>query len=431
MKPVAAAWRDYRDAARSFSPAARRFLLSTLFAYSAFGIHQVLFNLYLVEGGFRESFVGRTLSMMGLGLAVAALPAGVLADRWGRRRCLIAGGIIDAAALGLRALTIEPSLLLATSFVAGFGQSMIAIAAAPFLTEHSGTRERTHLFSAYFALQLLAGVAGSLIGGWLPHALDALALGGLDRFHAYRATLVTGAVIEMASTLPLLLLRGHSETPVVHERAERAQHVSRLYGIGAFALLLGSGAGLVIPFMNLYFASRFQCSSAQIGVFFSLAQVSTALAALIGPALSRRFGRLRTAVGSQMLSIPFLVTLGFETHLGLAVGAFWIRATLMQAAMPLLMSFIMEALPPSLRARSTSLINLCWNVGWAASATLSGVVIQSFGYATPFSVCAVLYLAATVTFWLSFRNVTEGIAEPVPAAEALAAEPARVDTPLE
>ena len=63
----------------------------------------------------------------------------------------------------------------------------------------------------------------------------------------------------------------------------------------------------------------------------------------------------------------------------------------MQAATPLLQAFVMEALPPSLRARATSLINLVWNVGWAVSATLAGVIIQRFGYAVPFYMTAVLY----------------------------------------
>jgi len=423
MSPVAAAWRDYRDAARAFSPAARAFLLATLFSWTGFGVNQVLFNLYLVEAGYRESFVGHAVSMTGFGLALAALPSGWLADHWGRRRCLVTGGVIDGLALAIRALTVHPTALLATSFVAGFGQSMIAIAAAPYITDHSTPRERTHLFSAFFSFQLLAGVSGSLLGGWLPHGLLALPGTGLSRFVAYRITLVTGAVIEILSVIPLLALHAPAEAPVRRSPILSDPHGLRvLTRIALFAALLGAGAGLVIPFMNLYFKTRFACSSAQIGVFFSLAQVSTALAALFGPAFARRFGRLRTAVGSQLLSIPFMVTLGFENRLGLAVGAFWLRATLMQASMPLLTAFIMESLPLHLRARATSMLNLLWNVGWAVSATLAGGIIQNFGYAVPFTVTGALYLAATGSFWLSFRHMRE---EGTPAPEALTVEAGR------
>jgi predicted MFS family arabinose efflux permease len=136
------------------------------------------------------------------------------------------------------------------------------------------------------------------------------------------------------------------------------------------------------------------------------------MASLLGPALARRFGMLRTAVAAQVLSLPFLVTLGVEQRLGVAVAAFWMRATLMQASTPLVQAFVMEALPPSLRARSTSLITLVWNVGWAVSATLSGVIIQRFGYHVPFYITAMLYGLAATTFYLSFRHTRVGSPAP-------------------
>jgi MFS family permease len=192
----------------------------------------------------------------------------------------------------------------------------------------------------------------------------------------------------------------------------------RLFPIALNAALIGAGAGLVIPFMNLYFQTRFHCSSGQIGLFFSLAQVFTALASLLGPAVARRFGKLRTAVASELLSLPFLVTLGAESHLGTAVVAFWLRATLMQASTPLLQTFIMEALPAGLRARATSIMNLVWNVGWAVSATLAGLIIQRFGYAVPFYCTAALYAIAATTFYLAFRRTAEIPAEPRLSEEA-------------
>jgi predicted MFS family arabinose efflux permease len=159
--------------------------------------------------------------------------------------------------------------------------------------------------------------------------------------------------------------------------------------------------------MNLYFKNRFQCSSAQIGLWFSIAQVCTAFAALSAPAVAKRFGKLRSAVGSELLSLPFLVTLGGERHLGVAVVAFWLRASFMQASTPLVQAFTMEVLPRELRARATSLTNMAWNIGWAASATLAGTVIEHFGTTTPFYITAALYLTAATTFFLAFRGTPE------------------------
>lgn len=415
MRPLAAALDDYLSAVAAFSRPARLFLLSALLTWCAHGIQSVLFNLFLSAHGHREAFIGRAIAMNGIGLALAAWPAGMLADRWGRRRCLMLGVAVETVGMLARALVDAPEIILAASFVAGIGQSLLAIAAAPFLSEHSTARERTHLFSAFFAIELFAAVIGSLVGGGAPQLLRAFPTQGwLAGPMADRATLVLGALIAGAAILPYLRMAGLQERPLAHGVAPAAPaERKQLVPIAVNAFLIGAGAGLVIPFMNLYFAGRFAASSAQIGVFFSLAQVSTAIAALLAPVVARRFGKLRTATISQLLSLPFLITLGAESHLHFAVIAFWLRATFMQAATPLLGAFVMEALPPSLRARATSLMNLVWNVGWATSATLSGVLIQRFGYAVPFYVTAFLYAFAALLFYFSFRHHRDASDQPI------------------
>ena len=400
------AWIEYRDAVRAFSPPARLFLLATLLTWASHGVAQVLFNLFLVEAGYREAFVGRAISLTGLGLALTALPAGMLAERWGHRRTLILGAVIEGIGMLARALAPTPGIIAAASFASGSGQAMLAIAAAPFLSEHSTTRERTHLFSTFFAIELVAGVFGSFAGGALPKLLQSLPQPlAPDLLHAYRWTLCFGAGLAVCAAFPIARIgaaRGAGHSSEVYRPARGDTRLLAQIAINFF--LIGAGAGLVIPFMNLYFAQRFQCSSAQIGSFFSLAQLLTAVAAMSAPVLAGRFGRLRTATVLQLMSLPFLVTMGAESRLDIAVAAFCMRATLMQASSPLLVSFVMETLPAGLRARSTSINNLVWNIGWAVSATLAGWIIERFGYAVPFYITAALYAVATVYFYLAFRR---------------------------
>ena len=364
--------------------------------------------------------MGHVVSMNALGMALLALPAGILADRWGRRRCLLLGAVVEGLALAARALVGSPGVIGGASFLVGAGQSLYAIAAAPFISEHSTARERTHLFSAFFSVELLAAVVGSMLGGWTPKLLHLLPLAARpDLLGAYRWTLLEGAALALVGMVPLVLLRGVREQRLTHPRLARDPEARKLIPIGANAFMLGAGAGLVIPFMNLYFATRFRCSSAQIGVFFAITQVTTALAAALGPALARRFGKLRTATASELLSLPFLITLGAEKKLEVAVVAFWARATLMQSGSPLINTFVMESLPQSLRARSASVNHMVWNTGWAVSATLAGWIIQRFGYAMPFYITAVLYATAATSFYLAFRHQPE-----VRTVEAPVADPA-------
>ena len=68
-------------------------------------------------------------------------------------------------------------------------------------------------------------------------------------------------------------------------------------------------------------------------VLLPIAQIFTALASLLGPVVARHFGKLRTAVVAELLSLLFLVTLGIEHRLETAVVVFWIRATLMRGGL--------------------------------------------------------------------------------------------------
>jgi MFS family permease len=407
MSSLRAVWCEYAQAVRAFSRPAWLLVLSIFLVWTVRGVHGVLFNLYLVEAGHETAFVGRVLAMTGAGIALGALPAGLLAERWGRRRCLIAGLAMEGAGLVLRSWVAGRDAIAAFSFLGGAGQSLYQIAALPFLTEHSGPSERTHLFSFTFAAALLAGVAGSVAGGALPAVLvgfpDAIRPGTLG---AYRIALVGAGLCAVVAGAPLARLRGLREASAARERESQPAGSGRMLVPIAFNfLLVGCGAGLVVPFMNLYFRDRFGSSSVEIGAYFSIASLAAAAAALAGPAVARRFGTLRTAVACELLSLPFLVTMGAERSLSVAVAAFWLRATLMQAGTPLLQTFVMEALPPGMRARSSSVNNLLWNLGWAASAGSAGLLIQRWGYSLPFFLTAALYATASIGFYLHFRDL--------------------------
>ena len=133
------------------------------------------------------------------------------------------------------------------------------------MTEHSTARERTHLFSAYFAVALLAGVAGSLLGGWFRERCCACRSGSTPSAPT-ACTLVLSARDRLVVAGAVWPRCDRARARAAHHAATRGAPALRLLvPIALNAFLIGAGAGLVIPFMNLYFKTRFDCSSAQIG----------------------------------------------------------------------------------------------------------------------------------------------------------------------
>src|SRR5699024_1918102 len=76
-------------------------------------------------------------------------------------------------------------------------------------------------------------------------------------------------------------------------------------------LIIGTGSGLVIPYLNLYFADRFDASTSVIGIIIALGQGATAVAMFIGPMVVKRLGEVRAVVILQLLSLPFLLLTAF------------------------------------------------------------------------------------------------------------------------
>jgi MFS family permease len=391
---------------REITPNARLFLLATLLSWVGLSVNQVVFNLYLVAAGYEADFVGAVTSMMGLGMAATALPAGWMADRFGRRACLLGGSVVIATALLARSLSLSPGALFASTLLLGAGQAVVTIAASPFMIENSEEFERTHLFSMHFVVVLLGGLLGNLMGGELPGLFENQLPDTLvpSPLIAYRYALVAGALASVLAAWPLLSVR---EAPA-HERpavepARARDHAGLLSRLGLYYLVVGFGAGLIMPFFNLYFSQRYAANAGQIGLYFSVAQVLTLAATLTGPLLARRMGKLQAVTVLQLLSLPFLVTLGVETTLAVSVAAFWLRSVFMQMSSPLVTSFAMELIPAALRARAQAIDNMCWYVGWAMSSLISGQIMARFGFEWPYYLTALCYGVLTILFWWFFR----------------------------
>lgn len=399
-------FRDTYYTTREFSENARLFLVSTFLSWAGFSVSQVLFNLYLTEGGFGEAFAGRCAALTGLGVGLTAFPASFLADRVGRRLTLLLGSSGLGLCLLLRPLTLDPAVLLGLSFGVGAFQALVSITASPFMSENSESHVRTHLFSAHFVSILGAGILGNLAGGALPEWLRGQAWLGLGSWlSAYRWTLAAGAAVTASAIWPLLSVREVPPRELEREPAASWKGSGRaVRNLMINYALIGCGAGLIMPFFNLYFANRFQCTSGQIGWFFATSQVFTIAAALLGPWLARRYGMLPTITGLQLASLPFLVTLGVESTLTLAVVAFWVRASLMQAASPLLSALTMELVPLALRNRVMGLCNTVWQLGWAVTSNASGWLLAHAGYEYPYYVTAVFYALASLHLFRSFRR---------------------------
>ncbi|MBN1422780.1 MAG: MFS transporter [Planctomycetes bacterium] len=394
--------KEYARQIRRFSPNARRYLGATFIHGFSWQVMLTLYNLYLKELHYAEGIMGGRLFFQGLGTVLVAIPAAIAIDRLPLKRVMTAACVANAATFAILAFATSIRLLQLVSFLWGASMTVHIVAASPFFMRNSSNDERTHLFSVNQATSWLAGFLGALAAGHVPGLV--VALGG-SLVIGYRAGLLLGAAVTLAG----IGFYARIETPAAERRgpvAWRAYLTTRDWGttirLCLPLALIGMGAGLIIPFFNMYFTRRFSLEAGAIGRIFAVGQLFTVVGFLAGPLVGRRIGLTPAASITQLASIPFFLILAFTGSLPLAVGAYWLRGSLMNMAWPLYNNFAMESVAPDHHAGTNSLLTLSWNAAWMVSALASGALIEAHGFVPVMLATIGIYILVSLMILLFF-----------------------------
>jgi len=395
--------RRYAQNVRAFSPNASLYLISTVISSSAFGVFRLLFNFYVLSLGYDQALVGNLVTTSSLTALIAAVPMGYLADVLGRKISLIGGGVLTIVSITGMLIFPSPLTFILMNILLGLGQSLSGVTMGPFLMENSGEKERTYLFSFSSGLSMAASSVGNWIGGSLPTWLAGLAGGDATGSAAYRLALAVVVVIAGLSVIPLFMMRMRRIT--VTERSLFApfsyfkDHPVLLGKLVLPMLVTSIGAGLIMPFMNIFFRQVHGQSDSAIGTLFAFGSLAMGIGLLIAPPLAERYGKIQLVVVTQALSIPFLILLGFSPAYWLSASAYYIRVALMNMSSPVYQTFVMEKVEPSARATVASLVSMANSFGWAFSPTISGSIQVRYGFGPAFILTIILYAVSISMYW--------------------------------
>ncbi|WP_442596007.1 MFS transporter [Neobacillus sp. D3-1R] len=404
-------YKEWATQIRGYNRNIRLALLSSVFIQIGMGIFMVIYNFYIRGLGFSEHVNGQIISMNSLATALILIPAGLLSDRLGRKNVMIFGVVLTGAFLIFRSIIEIQHLLVMFSFLTGLTMAFVQVSGIPWLAENSTPAQRVHLFSIHFAVMTGANVIGNLLGGAFTDFFSLF----YTEVESIRATLLIGALVFLIGMTPILKFKEverkkqEKEKPF-KEKVKLHSDSIKIVLLFAFAqLLIGIGAGLVIPYLNLYFSDRFSASNTTIGLIISLGQAATAIAIIIGPLVVRKIGEVKAVVTLQLLSLPFLLLTAYTEHLWLAAIGFLFRQALMNAGNPIQMSLMMSKVDNSMKGLANSVNQMVFNLGWAMMGPVStGIVVKYgtyWGYATVFSITASLYLVGSVYFYIVFKKL--------------------------
>ena len=350
------------------------------------------YNLFLLDLGFHERFLGFVTSALAIGGLAGALPAGVMARRIGLRNsllvCFSLAGLFSAA----RSLVDLPAALIGLSFFAGAATTIWAVVIAPAIAQLTSEKTRSLGFSVIFSSAVALGILNGLFCGHLPGWLADLHP-GISVLHTKQIGLLVGAAISLVGLWPASRLRLGKPPASAEKFYPRNVYVYRyLIAMAVWTLVLAS----IPPFATAYFSQHVGMDVARIGSVFSVAQIAQMIDTLAAPVIFRRFGFASGIAATQVAAAIALVGLAWVQGPASATVLYVLFNGVVWMSEPGMLTLLMGLVKPEERTGVSAINFLVMGVVNAVAAASTGAAITRFGYAAVLGAAAGIALFSAV-----------------------------------
>jgi len=133
---------------------------------------------------------GSALFIVGMFTGVLLVPGGMAADRWGRRRAMVAGGIVSAAGFAVYAIAGSFWVVVAGAALRAIGSALVWPAATAWISEAAPHRRHALVMGLFGEFENLGVTLGPITGGlaWSAFGIQAA-------FVTYTVTALLVAVV--------------------------------------------------------------------------------------------------------------------------------------------------------------------------------------------------------------------------------------------
>ena len=372
-----------------------------LFAY---GSLSVVLVFYLVALGLSESQIGLLLTLTLAGDVLVSLFLTTRADRMGRRRTLMAGAALMAAAGLAFAATGSFWWLVLAGTIGVISPSGHEV--GPFLSIEQAALshvvsddDRTRVFAWYTLTGSMATALGALAAGTLTQVLQRPAMPPLA---AYRSVVLLYAALGAALAVMFSRLSRAAEAATLGEKRVFRRSLAGLSGLdrsrrvvvelaALFALDSFAGGFVVQSFAAYWFYLRFGVNPATLGAIFFWANILAGVSALVAARLAARFGLIWTMVATHLPSNVLLIMVPLMPTLPMAIVVLWVRFSISQMDVPARQSYIMAVVSPDERSAAGGITNVARTLGAAISPLFVG-----FMFARPSLINLPFFIAGTL-----------------------------------
>ena len=384
-----------------------------LFAY---GSLSVVLVFYLIGLGLNASQTGFLLTLTLVGDTVISLYLTTRADRVGRRRMLIVGAILMAAAGLAFACTHNLVLLIIAGTIGVISPSGNEV--GPFLSIEQAAlshavpdRARTEVFAWYTLVGSLATAMGALFVGTITRMLEKTAMTPVGMYrvvvalYALAGVLLAGLFIGLS---PAAEARSPEETSALPRSLKSFFGVGRSHRVviklsSLFALDSFAGGFVVQSFAAYWFYLRFGVNPATLGVIFFWANIFAGISALLAAQLAARWGLINTMVVTHLPSNILLILVPLMPTFWLAVLVLLIRFSISQMDVPTRQSYIMAVVSREERSAAAGITGVARTTGAAISPLFVGFMFARHSWINvPFFIAGTLKIVYDLLLYKEF-----------------------------
>jgi len=372
----------------------------------------LILNIFLRKQGFSDPEIASYNSLRFIGALAFALPLGIYIRRKKLKPLFILATLIVplTSAIIIQSVQYKIVPMIQLAFLSwGFGMMLMRVCSLPFIIRTTTADNSSEALSMSAATWSLATIfSGVIISGldWIGYLKIGEWLFIMDEQSTlWFITILGGCSIFFA----LMIKEDNQQHPERNDdlfSIHKSYDWSLIFKAISPLILISIGAGLTIPFVNLFFNSVFGFGANSFSLMGSVTALLVFIFSLLVPVLRKKYGYWLTIVVVQSLAICCLVVMAvmelyvdYSFALVVAVIAFIFRQPLMHMAHPasneLMMNYVGKKNQELISALSSSL----WSASWFISAKLfEWLRLLDYRYYEIFLITAILYVIGVLLF---------------------------------
>ncbi len=383
--------------------------------------YMLILNIYMSKLGYKDYAIAEYVSFRFLGVLLLAFPLGLFIKGRKLRPLFYISGIALPffSLLVLEAVQYKNEyFLLASLALWGVSFTLMQVCILPFIMRNASKENQSEAIALnYSTWSISTIISGSMIYGlytWAPGVFDEKLLlqifacaGFISLYFVYKSD-------------------GGEVVPTMDSKRRDMRNFDWLLIAKALVptIIIAVGAGLTIPFINLFFFKIHGMDSNTFSMLGAVAAVLVFVAAISIPGIRRKYGYSVAITLFQSLAVLALVLLAtteYISHMAialpLAVLCYLFRQPLMNMAGPMTSELVMNYVGKRNQEMMSALTSAVWSGSWYISARIfMNLREENISYADIFYITAALYALGVVWYQFLIRDYHKRVASGLIAA---------------